>query len=215
MTANVLSTVQQLQEAVSLLVEREPRFESVVAAHGLPSLRRTENNLPALLRIVTDQLISLSAGAAIWRRVEDFLQPFDPLEIVRISENRLLALGLSGAKARTFRAAAAAVCDGLLDFAQLETAADHEVAALLQRIKGVGPWTTDIYLLSALGRADSWPAGDLALQLAAQDLFDLPIRPTPPAMTRLALRWTPWRAVAARLLWSHYRGLRGLPQADP
>jgi len=215
MTANVLSTMQQLQEGVLRLIEREPRFESIVAAYGLPSLRRTENSLPALLRIVTDQLISLSAGAAIWRRLEDSLQPFDPGHIAGIPENRLLALGLSGAKAKTFKAAAAAVCDGQLDFAQLEVATDHQVAVTLQRVKGVGPWTADIYLLSALGRADSWPAGDLALQRAAQDLFDLPTRPAPPAMITLAMPWMPWRAVAARLLWSHYRGLRGLPQADP
>jgi len=83
----------------------------------------------------------------------------------------------------------------------------------LLALPGIGPWTADIYLLTALGRADIFPSGDRALQLAAQHLFGLPETPSAAELTALAAAWNPWRAVAARLLWSHYRGLRGLPQA--
>jgi DNA-3-methyladenine glycosylase II len=80
-------------------------------------------------------------------------------------------------------------------------------------LPGIGPWTADIYVLAALGRADVCASGDLALQLAAQDLFALNEQPSPKAFLALAEAWRPWRSVAARLLWSHYRGLKGLSQA--
>jgi DNA-3-methyladenine glycosylase II len=84
--------------------------------------------------------------------------------------------------------------------------------AALAALPGIGPWTADIYLLSAMGRADAWPAGDLALQAAAQHLFVLPQRPDARALGEIAVQWRPFRSVGARLLWSHYRGLRGLSQ---
>ena len=130
-----------------------------------------------------------------------------------MEHTRLMALGLSGAKARTFQALAKAVCEGHLQFDELAGVSDDDVVQRLQKNKGIGPWTADIYLLSAMGRADAWPAGDLALQAAAQDLFGLPGRPGPQDMKRLAEAWRPIRSVAARLLWSHYRGLKGMTQS--
>jgi DNA-3-methyladenine glycosylase II len=90
---------------------------------------------------------------------------------------------------------------------------DDEIMAQLTRLHGIGRWTAEIYLLSCLARSDVWPAGDIALQAAAHDLFGLPERPTERALRQLAEPWQPWRAVAARLLWAHYRHLRGVPQA--
>jgi DNA-3-methyladenine glycosylase II len=120
----------------------------------------------------------------------------------------LQALGLSGAKARCFLAAAAAQ----LDFDLLHRQSDEQIMAELTRISGIGPWTADIYLLTAAGRSDAWPTGDLALQIAAADLFNLPGRPDLKCMTALAAPWRPYRSAAARLLWSHYRFLKGMPQ---
>jgi len=208
----VLETEWQIEAAVTELVRLEPRFAEVVAAHGLPPLRRMPGGLGGLLRIVTDQMISLQAGEAIWRRIEDRCAPLGAASILRRRQSTLMKLGLSGAKARTFRAVAAAVADRSLDFDRLHLAPDAEVLRILTALPGIGPWTADIYLLAAMGRADAWPAGDLALQAAAQHLFDLPQRPSAETLTRLAAAWRPWRAVAARLLWSHYRGFRGLPQ---
>jgi DNA-3-methyladenine glycosylase II len=208
-----ISSAADLEEAISVLVKIEPRFGAVVERHGIPPLRLVPQGLQSLLRIVTDQLISLQAGAAIWRRVEERLSPFDPDLILSHSEEDLKCLGLSGAKARTFHAAAAAARQALFDPRRTVELDDDALAKALMAIHGIGPWTADIYSLAAVGRIDSWPRGDLALQVAAQDLLDLGARPKLKTMSEIAEKWRPYRSVAARLLWSHYRGLKGIGQA--
>ena len=205
-----LETEADLKAAVAHLVAIEPRFVMILEQHGLPSLRQMEPGLKSLLRIVTDQLISLQAGAAIWSRLEARLGAFEEQDVLRCPEDELMSLGLSGAKARTFHAAAKFYCD--LDPMMLAGLGDREALSMLTSIRGIGPWTADIYLLSALLRTDAWPTGDLALQVAAQDLLDLSERPGPKAMANLAEAWQPVRSAAARLLWSHYRGLKGKNQ---
>lgn len=208
----VLERQSDLAEGVAVLTAIEPRFAGVVASHGLPPLRRSAEGLESLLRIVTDQLISLKAGAAIWARLHAALQPFTAQTIAATPEPTLQALGLSRAKARCFRAVAAAVAGGKIDFAGLQVLPDDAAVSRLLALPGVGPWTAKIYVLSAMGRADAWPVGDLALHAAAHHLLALPTRPTEREMATLAEAWRPWRAVAARLLWSHYRGLKGMEQ---
>lgn len=201
-----------LRQAVDELVLLEPRFVGVVDRHGLPPLRLAENSLESLLRIVTEQLISLAAAAAIWQRLEALLQPVSAANIRRTGFEQLRSAGLSGAKARCFLALADCHEDGRFDPVALLQADDFEARQALLKLPGIGPWTADIYLLTALGRADVFPAGDRALQLSAQQLFNLGQAPAARQLEELAGRWQPWRSVAARLLWSHYRGLRGLPQ---
>lgn len=199
-----------LVEATEALLLREPRFQSVITLHGLPPLRLVAPGLESLLRIVTDQLISLKAGEAIWRRISTQFKTVDPDTILSCGEEGLRQLGLTRNKALTFLALAKATQQGL--FEQLHALDDDGVTAKLTTIHGIGPWTADIYLLTALGRVDAWPARDLALQAAAHDLLALAQRPSPMQMHRLAEAWQPWRSVAARLLWSHYRGMKGLKQ---
>lgn len=208
----IIETDADIAAGVEFLVGREPCFERVITAHGLPSPRRVENNLSSLLKIVTEQLISLKAADAIWRRIETRLHPFEPHEILKFSLDDLQSLGLTRAKARSFQAIANAIHCGELNFDSLHQVPDQDVLAKLLALPGIGPWTADIYLLTALGRVDACPAGDLALQMAAQDLFAMNGRPTPKAFLERAENWKPWRSVAARLLWSHYRGLKGLSQ---
>jgi len=207
-----LETEADLHAAVETLLRAEPRFAAVIESHGHPPLRRMDGGLAGLLRIVTDQMISLRAGEAIWARLERELRPFDAAKIARKRQTSLMRLGLSGAKARAFREAAKAVVSGGLDFDNLHRMPDELAWAALTALPGIGPWTADIYLLSSMGRADAWPAGDLALQAAAHHLFELPRRPDARALGAMAEGWRPFRSVGARLLWSHYRGLRGLPQ---
>ena len=208
----VIETDADIATGAEFLVTREPRFEKVIAVHGLPSARRVENSLASLLKIVTEQLISLKAADAIWRRIEARLHPFEPHEILKLSVEDLQSLGLTRAKARSFQAIATGIHSGDLNFELLHQVPDQDVLAKLIALPGIGPWTADIYLLTALGRADACPAGDLALQMAAQDLFAMDGRPTPKAFLEKAENWKPWRSIAARLLWSHYRGLKGLSQ---
>jgi DNA-3-methyladenine glycosylase II len=208
----VISSEAELSLAVSHLTAAEPRFAAVRESCGPPPLRRMKDGLEGLLRIVTDQMISLRAGLAIWERLTAEICPFTAESILSRQDEDLMRLGLSRAKARTFRALAAAVASGTLDFAALDQQEDSFIRSALVMLPGIGPWTAEIYLLAAMGRSDAWPAGDLALQAAAQHLFGLPDRPDQRRLTGLAEPWRPWRAVAARLLWSHYRMIKGLPQ---
>jgi DNA-3-methyladenine glycosylase II len=205
-------TTADLEAAINHLIACEPRFGTVHKTHGTPSLRASEGGIKALLMIVTEQFLSLKAAAAIWARVEAALETLTPSNLLTQDAETLLALGLSRAKVKTFHAVAKAVDDRALDFETLHQAPDAAVHATLCALPGIGPWTADIYLLSVLGRADAWPAGDLALQLAAQHLLALSERPSRKQMAVIAEAWRPHRAAAARLLWSHYRSLKGLKQ---
>lgn len=202
-----------LAAAVAELSRRDARLGLLAARHGVPPLRRMAPGLASLLRIVTDQLISLKAAAAIWQRLEDGLPMDDAKSLAAASEEHLRGFGLSGSKARSFRAIAQAVASGALDVEALRLLDDETALKRLQSIHGIGPWTAQIYLLMALNRSDGWPAEDLALQLAVQDLYDLPGRPSPAAMRAMAEAWRPWRGAAAHLLWRHYRDLRGIAPA--
>ena len=206
-----LETTMDLETAVGWLIAAEPRFRMVVDRHGLPVLRHAGPSLRSLLRIVTDQLISLQAGEAIWRRLATRLGDFHPHVVLAASHDELRALGLSGAKARSFHAAAQAFAAGM--FADVDRLDEPELIRRLTDIPGVGPWTTSIFLLTAVRAADAWPAADLALQIAAQDLLGLAARPSARRMAELAEAWRPQRSAAALLLWQHYRGIRGLPPA--
>lgn len=207
-----LEHAEDLEEAVALLVKVEPRFGPIVTRHGLPALRHTAPGLKSLLRIVTDQLISLKAGEVIWSRIANRLDSFTPDEVLFCSEAELRMLGLSGAKARTFHAAAHAFGSGIFSNEQREQFTEQQLFQQLTAIRGVGPWTASLYLLTVHRAADAWPAGDIALQHAAHDLFALPERPAARELTRLAEPWRPCRTAAALLLWSHYRGLRQMSQ---
>jgi DNA-3-methyladenine glycosylase II len=203
---NRLLSVADLQLGVEALCKAEPRFIAVIERHGLPSLRVSPQGLEGLLIIITEQFLSLKAAAAIWGRIKTWLDDCEPETVLRCSENELVALGLSRIKAKAFHAAARSD----LNFAGHD---EREISKKLCAIHGVGPWTADIYLLSVLGAADAWPVGDLALRISIHDFLKLNQRPEISEMATLAQNWQPWRAVAARLLWSHYRGLKGLQQA--
>jgi DNA-3-methyladenine glycosylase II len=207
-----LQNKQDLKDAVAWLVQTEPRFGPVVLRHGLPSLRHSEPGLKSLLRIVTDQLISLKAGEAIWNRLSLRLGSLTPDEVLACPESELRSLGLSGVKALSFHAAARAFQAGIFRQDGVSGLSEQELFRRLTDIPGVGPWTANLYLMMVHRAADVWPAGDIALQHAARQLFDLAQRPTARELTWLAEPWRPCRSTAALLLWSHYRDLKQLPQ---
>jgi DNA-3-methyladenine glycosylase II len=200
--------------AVDQLCEREKRFRPVVDAHGLPSLRRGEPGLHGLLMIVTEQFLSLAAARAVWQRLEARLRPLTAETVLAAHDDELLSLGLSHAKVKSFKGIARAFAENPSLCEVLHLHPDDEVRKRLLALPGIGPWSADIYLLSSMLRSDAFPAGDLALQSAAHDLFRLPARPDAKRLLELSAKWHPWRAVAARLLWSHYRGMKQIPQAE-
>lgn len=208
-----LTNLADLKTSVVHLCKIEPRFGPILDLHGMPSLRTSPQGLEGLLMIVTEQFLSLSAAAAIWARVRKAIEPFDAATILNFSADELLSLGLSRAKAKSFHEIAARIIDGRLNFSAYDDLDEDIIIEELCALPGVGPWTADIYLLSVMGASDAWPAGDLALRIAVHDFLKLDNRPEIKDMPRHAEAWRPHRAMAARLLWSHYRGLKGLKQA--
>jgi DNA-3-methyladenine glycosylase II len=215
MTGAIAQQLDQasLEKAVRKLCKVHPEFKSVVKQSGVPSLRASAGGLPGLLHMVTEQFLSLAAAAAIWKRLAKRLAPVEAEIVLRCSQDELMALGLSRAKAKSFHGIALAVSTGAFSFDALTLMDDGAAQRVLVELPGIGPWTADIYLLSVLLRPDAWPWGDVALQASAQNLFRLAARPSKLEMLALGESFKPHRAVAARLLWAHYRGLKNIPQA--
>lgn len=203
-----ITVMDDVAEGVAHLTAVEPRFAGVVDACGLPPLRRADAGLGGLMAIITEQQISVHAAAAIWSRIEARFAPFETAVLADSPDADFAACGLSRPKIRTIRAVLEACGQGQLDFGAMAAMADDQVVAMLTAIRGIGPWTAEIYLLANLGRTDVWPKGDLALQEAARLLFNMQRRPDAARMQAIAREWRPWRAVAARLLWSHYRAVK-------
>lgn len=174
------------------------------ALTGDPPLRRWEGGFEGLTRIVVGQQLSQASASAIWGRLEQRLDRPMVRSFEAASEGDLRGAGLSKGKIATLQGLAAAIRAGAVDLDALDRADDETVHAALRQVRGIGPWTVDIYLLFCLGRADAWAAGDLALQVAMQRVLALDERPGTPAALEIAERWRPWRGVAARLLWSYY-----------
>jgi DNA-3-methyladenine glycosylase II len=200
-----IHTEADLDTALAALAAADPRFTELIATTGRPPLRRRDGGYAGLAAIIVSQQLSTASAAAIWGRLYAAFDPLDAKAIRRARPARLARLGLSAPKIRALKAIARAVDGGQLALATLADGAADEAHAALTAIHGIGPWTADIYLLSCLGHADAWPAGDLALQEAARVAFGLPLRPSVKEMQTLAESWRPWRAVAARVLWSYYR----------
>jgi DNA-3-methyladenine glycosylase II len=207
-----IETIAGLEAGIAGLVERAPVFEAIVAVTGTPPLRRDAPGFASLIKIITGQLVSRASADAIWQRMEVQLSPLGPEHFHTLSEEKYRAAGLSSPKIRAIQALTRAVISGELDFNNLATLPDVEVIDALIAIKGIGPWTADIYLLACLGRRNVWPAGDLALRVGVADIFNHSSRPDIAAMNTIAAPWQPWRAVAARLIWAWYARKETAPQ---
>lgn len=199
----IINGPEDIAEGADWLVKVEPRFSIAMAAIPEIPLRRRPEGFAQLLSAIVSQQVSTASAAAIWARVE--AAGFADAAAVRAARDEdLRAVGLSRPKARY----AKALADAGIDFVALREQPDEEVIGILTAVPGIGRWTAEIYAKFALGRADVFAAGDLALQEAARVLFDLDVRPGEGAFRRMAAAWSPWRGVAARLLWAYYRTLK-------
>lgn len=160
------------------------------------------------------QQISNAAAGAIWRRLAALPGALTPAGLLALDEETLRGAGLSRPKVAHSRSLAEAYADGRLDDARLAGMDDAAAIAAISAVRGLGPWTAEVYLLFALERPDVFPAGDLALAAALADLRGLPERPKTPQLRALAAEWQPYRSLAARLLWHHWRHVTGRPAMD-
>jgi DNA-3-methyladenine glycosylase II len=193
-----------LRRAVRRLAARDADLARVVEEYGPPPLWAREPGFNALVQIILEQQVSLASARAAYERLLAVARPLTPARLLALDDAALRAAGLTRQKTAYMKDLARAIAEGRLSLSEVERMGDEDVRAELTKVKGVGRWTSDIYLLMALGRADAWPAGDLALAAAAQRVKRIPVRPTPQELDDLGEAWRPMRAVAARILWHHY-----------
>jgi DNA-3-methyladenine glycosylase II len=180
---------------------------AMLAVGGQPPLRWREPGFAGLVAIIVSQQVSVASANAMVARLQAAFSPLDAASVRAADEATLKACGLSQAKTRALKALAEATTNGLdlAGLAALDAEAAHDA---LVAVKGVGPWTADLFLLFCLGHPDAFPAGDLALQEAARLALGLRNRPDARKLEQIAERWRPLRGVAARLLWAYYRGVK-------
>ena len=204
---------KDVARALKKLLALDPRLVPVAEIAGPLPHRRRSGGFEGLAAIVTAQQISDAAAASIWARLETLVDPFTPATFVGLASEDLRAAGLSGSKIRTLTGIAAAAADGFDLGAVHDLAADQAVTTMTA-LKGIGPWTAEIYLLFCVGHPDIFPAGDLALQSAVQEALRMRTRPDEKKLRKIAEKWSPWRGVAARLFWAYYRARRDLRREE-
>lgn len=203
MTARLIETEADIAEGCAWLAAREPRFAEALALAGQPPPRRRDGGFAAILQAICAQQLSVAAADSVWGKL-CAAGAQDPRNLPALDDETLRACGLSRPKIRYARALAEAD----LDYPALADMPEDDAIATLTAVTGIGVWTAEIYLMFSVGRADVLAAGDLALQEASRMLFRLSERPSEKRMRRLAEPWSPWRGVAARLLWVYYRAAK-------
>ncbi|MBX9880448.1 MAG: DNA-3-methyladenine glycosylase 2 family protein [Sphingomonas sp.] len=197
-------SAERLRAGVDALAALEPAFARALDRAGYPEPRLRDRGYATLLRTIVGQQVSVAAAASIWRKLEALGDLTDPAVLAAASIEELRAVGLSRQKASYAHSLAEEVTSGRLDFAALPTD-DEEAIAQLVRVKGIGRWSAEIYLLFAEGRGDIWPAGDLAVQIEIGRILGLEARPSEKRTRELAEAWRPHRGAAAIFAWHHYK----------
>jgi DNA-3-methyladenine glycosylase II len=201
-------TEEELLRGVRVLCRRDADLRRVVKEFGAPPLWAREPGFSTLIHIILEQQVSLASARAAHTRLIQLARPLTPRRFLKFDDATLKACGFSRQKAGYCRHLAESILDRRLDLEALISLEDQAVKLELEKIKGIGRWTSDIYLLMVLRRPDIWPRGDLALATAAWQVKRLERRPTYDELDQMSLAWKPWRAVAARILWHHYLSSR-------
>ena len=203
MVGRIIETPACVAEGAAFLVGIEPKFAEALEITGPPPLRRRKDGYQELLGAIVSQQVSVAAADAIWGRLKD-AGLTGPRKVKSATDDELRACGLSRQKIRYAKALASSG----IRFPTLRSRPTDEVVATLIEVPGIGTWTAEIYAMFSLGRADVFAPGDLALQESAKLLFGLEDRPKETELRKMAEAWSPWRSVAARLLWAYYREVK-------
>jgi DNA-3-methyladenine glycosylase II len=191
-------------EGLAALALADPRLAAVIARAGPLPLRLNEPGFAGLAHIIVSQMVSRASANAIWRRIEAVTGPVTAEAFLGADPQLAAGFGLSRAKTGTLTRVAEAVAAGTLDLHGLSRADPRQAMTALTGIRGIGPWTAEVYLMFCGGHADVFPAGDVALQSAVGHALGLDTRPTAKMLIGMAGLWSPWRSVAARLFWAYY-----------
>ena len=199
MEERIITSQECISEGLDALAKLEPKFKQIIKTSEEIPLRRTSEGFDRLLSNIVSQQLSVAAADAIWNKIE--LAGLNKIQKIRkVSDQELRDVGLSKQKIKYVRSLA----NANINYTSLKTMPTLQVVNELTQVSGIGNWTAEIYAMFSLGRADVFAPGDLALQEATRILFNLPERPSEKDLRSMAKDWSPWQAVAARLLWSYY-----------
>ncbi len=211
----LIQSDQDLKAHIAELANAVPVFAPIVEVAGDVPLRWLDGGFKGLVWVVVGQQISVAAGRAIFGRLETAVGTVSPEGLAATGDAELRTAGLSAPKSSTWRALQAAADDGNLDVTALHDLPPQTAIETLCAIKGVGPWTAQVYLLFAAGHPDIFPAADVALQESARLAFELDERPGTKDLQAMSEAWSPWRSAGARLLWAYYRVRKGGKTVTP
>jgi DNA-3-methyladenine glycosylase II len=197
-------TKKTFEQALVCLKKQDSDLGEVLSRLGPPLLRKREQGFSTLVHIILEQQVSVSSARAVFHRLRKALPVFVPKEFLKLDDNTLRHMGFSRQKSRYCRHLADLISRRKFDWKDLRKMTDKQVRSSLCTIPGIGPWTADIYLLTALRRPDIWPHGDLALTAAVRQVKRFKTRPSSEQLTAAANQWKPWRSVAACILWHYY-----------
>lgn len=207
MTIKILTPVT-MQEGLLALAEQDPSLAQLWQMQGAPPTWFREPTFGTLIHIILEQQVSLASARAAFNKLLAIASPLTPERFLALDDAALRQAGFSRQKTNYGRYLAHAILSGALDLDNLAQLDDDQVRQELIKIKGVGNWTANIYLMMALRRVDIWPSGDLAVAVAVQEIKKLPQRPKNDELTKIAEQWAPWRGIAARLFWQYYLATR-------
>jgi len=205
---DTLLTKYELKKAAQYLAARDDDLARLLEADGFPPLWARKQSFGALVQIILEQQVSLASAAAVYKRLKNNLKPFSPRRFLNAGPDYLRSLGVTRQKAGYCINVAEAILKKQLVLRSLPAKSDRDVFEILTRIKGIGPWTANIYLLMVLCRPDIWPPGDIALINTLRKVKGLGKKPSPSVLLNITNTWRPYRAVAARMLWHHYLSVR-------
>jgi len=203
-------TTVSLRRAAIELAAADPDLGASYARWGPPPLWARDPSYATLVHLILEQQVSLASALAAFTKLESAIGEVTPAGLLTLDDDELRTIGFSRQKAGYARDLARAMLDGL-DLAALARSSDDDVRAQLMSQRGIGRWTSDIYLIMCLRRPDVWPYGDQALATSARDVLGMIERPSFAELAGIAERWHPHRATAARMLWHDYLRRRGLP----
>ncbi len=212
---SIIATDEDIKAGVSVLVQKCEYIKQVYETVGLPPLRLRSGGFEGLARIIVGQQVSVASANAIWTKFSSFLGEVSVDNCQSKTVDELRGCGISRPKVRTLEAVCESVASGELDFDKLLLLSYEDVHTILTGIRGIGPWTSDVYAMFCLGHSDAWASGDLALQYAVQKVLSLDEKPDAKAMIEHGERWRPWRGVAARMLWAYYSDMKANKSGIP
>jgi DNA-3-methyladenine glycosylase II len=207
--SQILLSEELFTQATRDLAQRDADLAAVLEKYGTPPLWVRDPGFPTLVYIILEQQVSLASARAAYQRLQQAVTPLTPRRFLKLTDGELKRIGFSRQKTRYTRLLAEAIRRRQFALHKLHELEDEHAREQLVALKGIGQWTADIYLLSALRRPDIWPVGDLALATAVQEVKRLRKRPSPEKLEKMSAPWRPFRAVAARLFWHAYLCKRG------